>query len=151
MSIRLLTKQDAESYAGFRRGMWPVHIGAGHWEVVLAKYFDNPQVAECAGSGLYGEFTGGGEMIGCMGAYPMPITLNGTVYPGHMLVDWAVLPRYQLTPVAGKLFAKLMALPGRKFGSIGTAHSQTPISRRAAKIESVNAICVVKAVPAGFA
>ncbi|ABF40377.1 hypothetical protein Acid345_1375 [Candidatus Koribacter versatilis Ellin345] len=142
MSIRLLTKQDAEVYAEFRRSLWPVHIGAGSWDVVLVKYFDNPHVAACPGSGLYGNFSGN-TMTGCMGAYPMPITLNGSLYPGHMLVDWAVLPRLQLTPAAGKLFAHLLALPGRKFGSIGTTHSQTPISRRATKIESVNAICVV--------
>src|SRR5262249_43971340 len=68
------------------------------------------------------------------GAYPMPVTLKDVVYPGHMLVDWAVLPEFRFGLVAGQLWGELTSLPGRKFGSVGTQFSQSALQKRAKKI-----------------
>jgi len=143
MSIRVLSRDDFEAYEYFRRGMWPVHTSAGYWEAALMKYCANPHSALCAQSGLYGFFNDG-KLIGTMGAYPMPITLNGTLHPGHMLVDWAILPNYQFSPVAGKLWSHLIDLPGRKFASHGRAASQLPLSRRATELPSSIAIAIMR-------
>jgi hypothetical protein len=82
-----------------------------------------------------------------MGAYPMPITLNGTVHPGHMLVDWAVLSNFRSGPIAGHLWNNLITLPGRKFGSVGSQFSQRPLQRRGAKIHSVEAAAILRPIP----
>jgi hypothetical protein len=134
-AVRYLNADDLDAYVRFRFNMWPVHPAAGAWEAVRLKYHDNPQIAACPGSGLYGYWEGT-ELVGIMGAYPMPVTLNGDVYPGHMLSDWAVLPNCQFGRAAGALWNELTALPGRKFATIGSAAAQRVFNRRAARISS---------------
>src|SRR5208283_2302834 len=74
----------------------------------------------------------------------MPVTLAGNVHPGHMLVDWAVLPRYQSGPVAVSLFRDLLDLPGRKYGSCGTLRSETAFAKRAVRIPAVMAAALLQ-------
>jgi len=133
MSVRELTCNDRSAYFAFREKLWPEHASAGCWEIVEAKYFRNPHRRLCPGSGLYGYFHEN-HLVGTMGAYPMPVTLEGTLHPGHMLVDWAVLANFRFGPVAGLLWNKLASLPGRKFASVGTRASQAPLEKRAKKI-----------------
>jgi hypothetical protein len=83
-----------------------------------------------------------------MGAYPMPVTVDGALYPGHMLVDWAVLPRFRQGPVAGRLFEALSSLPGRKYASSGTPASQSALQRRGIRIPAVDAMVIVRPLPA---
>jgi hypothetical protein len=138
MSVREITCNDLGAYLDFRKKLWPGHASAGCWEIVITKYFQNPHRAQCPGSGLYGYFHGA-RLVGTMGAYPMPVTLKDTAYPGHMLVDWAVLPEFRFGPVAGQLWGKLISLPGRKFGSVGTQFSQAALEKRAKKIPACEA------------
>ena len=142
MPVRELTCDDWRAYAIFRQELWPDHASAGYWEVVQKKYFENPHRSICAQSGLYGYFQGD-RLLGTMGAYPMPVTCGGTLYPGHMLVDWAVLSNFRFGPVAGQLWSKLFALPGRKYGSVGTQFSQPLLEKRGKKIVSREAACVL--------
>jgi hypothetical protein len=137
--VRCLTLDDVEAYADFRLAMWPCHPAAGDWESVRLKYFHNPLSLSCPGSGLYA-YVDEGKILGIMGAYPMPVTLNGGVYPGHMIVDWAVLPAHQFGPVTGTLWNAMMSLPGRKYSSTGTKASQTILERRATKIPAKSVI-----------
>jgi hypothetical protein len=145
--VRRLTLDDAEAYAEFRLKMWPVHSGAGGWESVRLKYFHNPQAALCPESGLYA-YIQGEEILGMMGAYPMPVTLDGSIYAGHMVVDWAVLPERQFGPVTGTLWNTLTSLPGRKFSSIGTRASQSILEKRAVRIRSTNAVAYLRPLEA---
>jgi len=78
-----------------------------------------------------------------MGAYPMPITLDGVVHPGHMLVDWAVLPDLRFSPIAGLLWNELFQLAGRKYASYGSRFSQDSLLKRGVKINSVNSAAIV--------
>jgi hypothetical protein len=147
MAIHPLTPNDLDSYLAFRHEMWPTHPAAGDWEIVHEKYFQHPHAAQCPGAGLYA-YSQGRTIAGIMGAYPMPVTLDGTVYAGHMLVDWGVLPRFRHGPAAGRLFEALLALPGRKYASQGTRDSQGPLERRALRIPAVEAIAVLTPVQA---
>src|SRR5690348_12113162 len=110
MQIVQLNRDSFDAYTRFHRAMWPIHDAAGDWEIVLNKYFTNPHRDLCPGSGLYACIDGEHSICGIAGAYPMPVTLNGQLYPGHMLVDWAVLPRFWTGPhhttnLQGKLVA----------------------------------------------
>lgn len=144
MSIRLLLTQDIDAYMGFRSEIWPAYSIAD-WETVTQKYFHNPHRSACPHSGLYGYFYGD-KLIGIMGAYPFPITLNGELHPGHLLVDWFLLPRFRSGPAAGRLFQELVALPGRKFATNGSADSQNILAKRATKIPAVDSIAVISPV-----
>jgi len=124
--------------------MWPFHPSAGAWETVRLKYFRNPHAALCPGSGLYAFFNGD-NILGTMGAYPMPITLDGSVHAGHLLADWAVLPQHQYGRAAGSLWNALLGLPGRKFTTIGSRAAQRVFEKRAARIRSgSNAVAVLR-------
>lgn len=150
MTIRQLTGLDAPLYLAFRREMWPTYAAAGDWDTVQAKYLEHPHAALCPGSGLYAAIQGD-RILGVMGAYPMPVTYAGALHPGHMLVDWAVLPRAQGSPMAGRLWLSLLELPGRKFASMGSPGSQIPLSRRAVRIPSLSSFAVVRPWSAAFA
>jgi hypothetical protein len=148
MAIRVLDGADCSAYVGFRHELWPGHPAAGDWEVVREKYLHHPHAALCPGSGLYA-YLQGGSVAGMMGAYPMPVTVDGALHPGHMLVDWAVLPRFRQGPVAGRLFDTLLSLPGRKYASSGTPASQSALQRRGVRIPAVEAMVVVRPLHAG--
>jgi hypothetical protein len=155
-----LTLDSFDAYTRFHRALWPLHDAAGDWEIVLSKYFINPHVVLCPGSGLYACLNSNDDICGILGAYPMPITLNARLHPGHMLVDWAVLPRYWTAPhrttnlqgklIAGKLFAELVSLPGMKFSSYGSAYSQSPLERVAKKIPTVVAASILSPLNAAL-
>jgi hypothetical protein len=123
--------------------MWPTYAVGGAWETIEEKYIRNPHVRQCPGSGLHACFQSG-EVVGVMGAYPMPITFEGTVYPGHMVADWAVLPQHHAGLVAGALFQEILRLPGRKYGSCGTPPSERSLSRRGIRIPAVIAAAVLQ-------
>jgi len=142
MEVKLLAEDDAELYSQFRTEMWPHYSVAGSWENVRQKYSHNPLAQLCPGSGMYALIQRG-KIGGVMGAYPMPVTLNETVHPGHMLVDWAVTPRMQRGPLAGILYKSLLDLPGRKFASSGTDQSQSVLSGRGFKIYSTQTMVVL--------
>jgi hypothetical protein len=142
MPIQLLTSADRGAYELFRRRLWPYHSGAGFFEAAEFKYYLNPIASLCPGSGLYGYFQGD-KLCGIMGAYPMPITLDGAVHPGHMLVDWAVLPDLRFSPIAGLLWNELFKLAGRKFASRGSRFSQGPLQKRGVKINSMDSVALV--------
>jgi hypothetical protein len=152
MRIEKLGPDSCEAYIAFRKAMWPLHDSAGHWDVVVEKYFRNTHVELCPGAGLYA-CTENGTIRGIAGAYPMPITLEGRLYPGHMLVDWAVLPderesdddgTWERKVYAAKLFASVMELPGLKFGSNGTRFSQAALQRRSTRIPTCNVAALIK-------
>ena len=143
MQIQPLTRDDFDAYTAFREKMWPTYAVGGVWETIEQKYLRNPHASLCPGSGLYACFHLS-EIVAVMGAYPMPVTFEGTVHSGHTLVDWAVLPRYQGGPVFGRLFHELLALPGRKHASCGTRESQTLLARRAIRIPSVLAVAILQ-------
>ncbi len=143
MIIRPLTATDAALYLAFRQEMWPLYAAAGDWDTVQVKYLQHPLAPLCPGSGLYAAVQE--ERIqGVMGAFPMPVTLRGEIHPGHMLVDWAVLPRLQGGPAAGRLWQALFDLPGRKFASIGSPASQGALSKRGQRIPSTDAVSIVR-------
>jgi hypothetical protein len=143
-TVRRLSLNDSDAYTKFRSRMWPVHSSAGPWENVQLKYFLNPHIAQCPESGLYGYFRGS-QILGIIGAYPTPVTLNGTTYPGHMFVDWAVLPEHQYGPAAGYLWNSLLSLPGRKLATIGSGAAQRVFEKRAVRIRSgTRAIAVLR-------
>jgi hypothetical protein len=148
--VRKLTSEDADAYAEFRLKMWPTHPGAGSWESLRLKYFRNPLAFSCPQSGLYAYFEGA-DILGMMGAYPMPITLDGALHAGHMIVDWAVLPERQFGPVTGTLWNVLVTLPGRKFSSVGTSASQKILGKRAVQIPSRNITSYLRPLPANIA
>jgi len=148
--IRRLTSADQAAYALFRRQLWPYHSGAGYWEAVEVKYYLNPLSSLCPASGLYGFFEGE-RLCGIQGAYPWPVTVNGGVHPGHVLVDWAVLPALRLSRVAGRLWQELVRLPGRKYGSNGSHFSQGVMQNRAAKIHVVQLVALVRPAQAAAA
>ncbi len=152
MWIEKIGLHNFDSYISFRRNMWPTHDSAGHWEIALEKYVFNPHASLCPGTGLYACFEGG-NIRGIAGAYPMPITYSGELYPGHMLVDWAVLPErehpeniksvWSKKLYAAKLFEFVMALPGLKFGSYGTRFSQAPLERASTRIPACQAAALI--------
>lgn len=144
MIVRELRKGDESAYAEFRRGLWPSNAAAGNWEAVELKYTLNPLRTCSPGSGLYGSFDGD-RLCGILGAYALPITTGDQEYPGHMLVDWAVLPEYRSRPIGSILWRELVRLPGMKFASIGTRVSQEAISKAAEKIPAIHAIGLVDA------
>ena len=146
MSIRRLTCADQCVYAEYRRQLWPYHAAAGHWEAFQVKYLLNPLARLCPESGLYGYFQGD-RLCGTMGAYPMPVTLNGTVHPGHSVIDWSLLHEFWYSPIAGRLWSELFRLPGRKFASWGNRFSQEPMKKRGAKINAVQAVGIVRPLP----
>jgi hypothetical protein len=148
--VRKLGPEDAGAYAEFRLKMWPTHPGAGSWESIRLKYFRNPLAFSCPQSGLYAYFEGA-DITGMMGAYPMPVTLNGALHAGHMIVDWAVLPERQFGPVTGTLWNVLVTLPGRKFSSIGTSASQKILEKRAVQVPSTNITSYLRPIPAKIA
>jgi hypothetical protein len=145
--IRRLTSADQVAYATFRRQLWPYHAGAGYWEAVEVKYYLNPLSSLCPESGLYGCFEGE-RLCGVMGAHPWPVTLDGTVHPGHVLVDWAVLPALRLSRVAGQLWNELVRLPGRKYASHGSSRAQKAVQNHAVKIEVVQAVAIIRPIHA---
>ena len=149
MAVRRLTENDREAYADFRAQMWPVYSGAGSWDNVRQKYFDNPLAASCPESGLYAKFHGE-AIAGVMGAYPMPITLGGEMHPGHMIVDWAVLPKLQRGLTAALLYRAMLELPGRKFASSGSEDSQTALAGRGHKIHSTQTMAVLRPAQAAI-
>jgi len=136
--IKLLTRDDFEAYAAFRERMWPTYAVGGDWETIEQKYYRNPHAIPCTGSGLYAYFDSG-DIVGVMGAYPMPITFEGVVHTGHMLVDFAVLPSYQLGLAFPTLLCELLALPGRKYASCGKPDSQNALARIGIRIPAVTA------------
>jgi hypothetical protein len=107
------------------------------------KYLLNPLTSLCPESGLYGYFQGE-QLCGTMGAYPMPVTLNGTVHPGHSIIDWSVLQDFRFSPVAGRLWNELVRLPGRKFASNGNEFSQGPMQKRGVKINAVQSFGLIR-------
>ena len=111
MSIRRLAAADQCAYAEFRRQLWPYHASAGYWEAVEAKYVRNPLARLCPESGLYGYFQGE-RLCGTMGAYPMPVTLDGTVHAGHSIADWSVLREFWFSPIAGRLMERDISTAG---------------------------------------
>lgn len=143
MPIRLMTSTDQAAYATFRRELWPFHPGGGYWENVELKYYLNPHGSLCPGSGLYAYFSGD-RLLGIMGAYPMPVTFAGTVHPGHMLVDWAVLSKFRFGPIAGELWNELIKLPGHKYASSGSRFSQGPLQKRGRKIQAVESTGLIR-------
>lgn len=145
--IRRLTSADRAAYALFRRQLWPYHSGAGHWEALEVKYYLNPLSSDCPESGVYGCFEGE-RLCGIMGAHPFPVTLAGVVYPGHLLVDWAVLPEFRLSRTTGRLWYELLQLPGRKYGSHGSPGTQRPLQNRAAKIGAVQCVGLIRPIHA---
>jgi hypothetical protein len=142
-AVRALEESDLEAYARFRARMWPTHPGAGAWEAVRFKYVLNPLAALCPGSALYA-YERDEEIIGIIGAYPAPVTLNGQLHPGHMLVDWAVLPTHQYGPAAAQLWDTAVNLPGRKYSSPGSRASQRILERRAVRIPSSETIVILR-------
>jgi hypothetical protein len=147
MTIRPLTQQDACAYLAYRREMWPHSSAAGDWETICIKYFQNPLAELCPGTGLYGYFDGD-ALLGIWGAYPMPVTLNGSLYPGHVLVDSFVLNRCQNLPIGGLLFRTVQNLPGRKYASHGTRPLQEQLARIASRIECTASLAIWKFLPA---
>jgi hypothetical protein len=143
MKIKLLTRDDFDAYTAFRENMWPTYAVGGDWETIEQKYIRNPHVRQCPGSGLYG-YIQSGEVVGVMGAYPMPVTFEGAVYPGHMVADWAVLPQYHSGLVAGGLFQEIMFLPGRKYASCGTPPSERSLSKRGIRLPAVIAAALLQ-------
>jgi len=146
MSIRRLTAADQGAYTEFRRQLWPYHPGAGHWEAFEAKYLLNPLARLCPESGLYGYFQGE-RLCGAMGAYPMPVTLNGVLHPGHSISDWSVLHDFWFSPIAGRLWNEIFRLPGRKFASGGNRLAQESMKKRGAKINAVQSFGVLLPLP----
>jgi len=142
MQIKLLTRDDFDAYTAFREKMWPTYSVGGVWETIEEKYIRNPLIRQCPGSGLLACFQSG-AIVGVMGAYPMPITFEGTVYPGHMVADWAVLPQHHTGLVPGALFQEFLRLPGRKYGSCGTPPSERSLSRRGIRLPAVIAAAVL--------
>jgi len=147
MEIRLLTRDDFDAYTAFREDMWPTYSVGGDWETIEQKYIRNPHVRLCPGSGLYGCFQSG-EITGVMGAYPMPVTCEGTVHPGHLVIDWAVVPRYQRGPTAGLLFQELLRLPGRKYASCGTPRVEQACGNRGIRLHATLAAALLQPVRA---
>jgi len=143
MQIKLLTRNDFEAYSAFREKMWPTYAVGGAWETIEQKYSRNPHVGLCPGSGLYACFDSS-EIVGVIGAYPMPVTFEGLLHPGHMLVDWAVLPNYQRGPTFVALLHELMALPGRKYASRGAPESQNVLAGVGIQIPSVLAAALLQ-------
>lgn len=143
MPIRRLTSADESTYAAYRRQLWPYHAAAGHWEAFEVKYLLNPLSQLCPESGLYGYFQGE-RLVGTMGAYPMPVTLNGTVHPGHLIIDWSLLQEFWFSPIAGRLWNELFRLPGRKFASWGNRFSQEPMQKRGVKIHAVQSFGLIR-------
>ena len=86
MNIKLLTRDDFDAYTAIREKTWSAHAAGGAWETNEEKYIRNPLVRQCPGSGLLACLQSG-EIVGVMGAYPMPISFEGTVYPGRMVAD----------------------------------------------------------------
>src|SRR5579864_1981231 len=122
--------------------MWPAHPSAGTWENVRLKYFLNPLADLCPGSGLYAFFEDE-DILGILGAYPMPITLNASIHAGHMLADWAVLPQHQYGRAAGSLWNALLAAPGRKMATIGSKAAQRIFDKRAVRIRGGTSAVVI--------
>lgn len=147
MSVRSLTADDTEAYAEFRLRMWPIHPAAGAWEVVRLKYMGNPLAASSPGSGLYAYFQGN-DILGIMGAFPMPITLNGSIYAGHMLADWAILPQHQYSPTFSHLWNTCLSLPGRKFSAPGSRASTRILENRGVQIPMNEAVAILRPVDA---
>ena len=147
MSIRRLTSADQDAYAEFRRQLWPYHAAAGHWEAFETKYLRNPLAPLCPESGLYGYFQGD-RLCGTMGAYPMPVTLNGSVHAGHSIIDWSLLHEFWFGPIAGRLWSELFRLPGRKFASAGNRFSQVPMQKRGVKIHAVQSFGLIRPLAA---
>ncbi len=147
MSIRRLAAADQCAYAEFRRQLWPYHASAGYWEAVEAKYVRNPLARLCPESGLYGYFQGE-RLCGTMGAYPMPVTLDGTVHAGHSIADWSVLREFWFSPIAGRLWNEIYRLPGRKFASRGTRLAQDSMKTRGVKLNVTQSFGLIRPLPA---
>ncbi len=143
--IKQLGQSDCAAYGQFIGQLWPNHCGAGSWESIQAKYYLNPLAAVCPGAGLYGCYINE-QLCGIMGAAPSPVSLQGELHPGHMLVDWSVPRAFQSTPAAGLLFSHLMALPGLKLASSGTKDSQDALMRRGTRIPATDAIVNLRLV-----
>lgn len=139
-NIRLLTPDDREPFARWRRACWPQRVGARSLDVIASKYWEHPASARCPGSGLYA-YVADGEILGVVGAFPFPVRWDGGEVPGHALVDWAVIPRLRGTSIGGKLFLFGLSLPGRKYG-IGGGPDSLPSLR--ARAREVVVKCVVQ-------
>jgi hypothetical protein len=150
MPIQRLTSANQAEYATFRAQLWPFHAAAGPWEAAEVKYNLNPLSSICPGSGLYGYFEGE-RLCGIMGAHPWPVTVNGVVYPGHVLVDWAVLPALRLSRVTGHLWYELLGLPGRKYASDGAQAAQRTLQNRGKKIGAVQSFALIRPIRASAA
>lgn len=145
-SIRPLGEKDSRHYEEFRREMWPLHPVCGCWENVRAKYLEHPQADSCPGTGLYAFFKKE-RILGVIGVLPFPITISDKQYPGHILVDWAVLRRFQSFGIAGFLWEKATSIPGAKLGSSGLPDSQDALARRAIRLNSTEAQCILRPIP----
>ena len=132
--IRPLEPQDSGAWSAWRRAAWPQRVGARALEVVASKYWRNPASARCPGSGLYA-YVARGEILGVIGAFPMPLRAGGGVVPGHALVDWAVLPRVRDGAIGGRLLQFGLGLPGAKLGIGGGPHSLATLESRARRID----------------
>src|SRR4051812_37153208 len=84
--------KSVESFSKFIGEFWPERLGVDNWGAVALKYFENPDVDLCPGSGIYGCFEHD-RICGIQAAYPFPVMKDGTMYPGHMLVDWGALDK----------------------------------------------------------
>lgn len=132
--IRPLGPQDAEAWSAWRRAAWPQRVGARSLEVVASKYWRNPASGRCPGAGLYAYFVRD-EILGVIGAFPMPLLAGGARVPGHALVDWAVLPRVRDGAIGGRLLQFGLGLPGAKLGIGGGPHSLGTLESRARRVE----------------
>lgn len=147
IEIRALDERDTARYIAFRRQMWPASAAAGDWETIHIKYFQNPLLQQCPAAGLYGAIDGR-DLLGTWGAYPMPVTVNGSTFPGHLLVDSYVLPHAQKLPVGALLFRTVQNLPGRKYASYGAEYLQAQLARVATRIELSTSVAIWGLIPA---
>ena len=114
-------------------------MGADNWETVALKYFENPDIDLCPGSGIYACFEND-RICGVQAAYPFPVVKDGVSIPATC---WSIGVRLDKTRekgpafravVAGKLFMTLKDLPGRKYASYGSEASQRAYRGRAKRI-----------------
>ena len=149
-------RSSVEAYVRFQQRLWPDRFGADSWEALLLKYFDHPDAECCPGTGVYACMEGD-EILGVQAAYPFPVIQSGTLYGGHMLVDWGALALDEKgrgpllrAAVGGKLFRTLLKLPGRKYGSTGSSDAMKALALRATRIPSTFSIAILSPLRAAL-
>ena len=142
IEVNKIGSEHCDLYRDFLGAMWPVYGAAGDWDTVVMKFGHNPHNALCEGSALYGAFHEN-TILAVAGAYAMPVLVKGRLHPGHVICDWAVIPRYKLSGAFGLLFKTLLALPGRKYVSSGNEHAQGLMVNRAVRIRNRGSLTVL--------